>query len=130
MGLGNDIRQDYKPKFSNSLIKLLLTSGGQRIGPHSQFLFVSLAPHLLNDESAECRKAVSSTLGALLSTLQEGGVETLKRSTVTWLGGQNPAHAQLACRILCIFADTLGKQAIYQSLKYFLYSYKLEIYVE
>ena len=85
---------------------------GNKVNPHAPFLFISIAPFLINEESAECKKALANTLSALFNVLPEATIETLKKSTMTWFRGKNIAHSQLACRILVIFIDTLGIQPL------------------
>ena len=75
----------------------------------ASFVFISLAPHIVNDDSSACRKAVASTLSSLLKTVSPGVVEKLLNSTMTWFKSpDNPGHVQLACNLLTIYVDTLA----------------------
>ena len=65
-------------------LKSIISTMGVRIHAHAQFMFVSMAPHLINDESPECRKSVAAAMSALLSTLKEAGVDTIKKTVLTW----------------------------------------------
>jgi len=102
---------------SESLRSLISVLHPQKTELHASFLFVSLAPHLINDDSTACRKAVTSTLSTLLKTVSQGTTESLLKPCVTWYQTpDNPAHNQLACHLLTIFIDTLGAKIIKPSL--------------
>jgi U3 small nucleolar RNA-associated protein 20 len=91
------------------LRSLVSTVGPERIESHAIFLFFSLGPRLVNDDSAEARKAVAAALGTLVKTALPGAVEKMLKPTLTWFQSEdNPEHAQLACHLLCIFLDELG----------------------
>jgi len=102
---------------SESIRSVLSVLHSSKIEPHASFLFVSLAPHLINDDSTTCRKAVSSTLGTLLKSVSQGVTENLLKPCITWYQTpDNQAHNQLACHLLTIFIDTLGVKIIKPSL--------------
>ena len=44
--------------------------GTERLDGQASFLFVALAPHIINDDSSACRKAVAATLSSLLKTVR------------------------------------------------------------
>eukprot|EP00092_Neocalanus_flemingeri_P037576 GFUD01040911.1.p1 GENE.GFUD01040911.1~~GFUD01040911.1.p1 ORF type:complete len:2557 (+),score=666.17 GFUD01040911.1:40-7710(+) len=102
---------------SESLRSVISVLHPTKTEPHASFLFVSLAPHLINDDSTTCRKAVSSTLSALIKIVSQGTTETLLKCCLTWYAtADNPAHNQLACHLLTIFMDTVGAKVIKPSL--------------
>ena len=95
---------------AETLRSLIQTFGEKTLEPHAAFLFLSLAPRLLNDDSPEVKKTVAATLGTLLKTSGPGGVQKLLKPTLTWLQSpDNPQHAQLASHLLCIAFDSLGQ---------------------
>merc|ERR1712013_967444 len=47
---------------SESISSILTGLHSSKIDPHATFIFVSLAPHLINDDSTTCRKSVTSTI--------------------------------------------------------------------
>ena len=72
------------------------------------FIFISLSPHLVNDESSSFKKAIAGTLSNLLTKVSPGVAEKLLQSTLTWYKSpDNPAHVTLACHLLTIFVDNL-----------------------
>jgi len=82
--------------------------GSGTVDNQASFIFISLAPHLVNDDSTSCRKSISGTLSALLKTVSPPIGEKLFQSTMTWYKSpDNVSHTQLACHLLTIFADTL-----------------------
>ena len=94
---------------AESLRSLVPVLGSASLEAQAQFLFFSLGPRLLNDDSPEVRKSVAASLAVLLKTASPGAVQGLLRPTLTWLQARdNPGHAQLACHLLCIFLDQLG----------------------
>jgi len=97
-------------------IKSIITALGTRISPHAQFMFVSIAPHLVNDESQECRQALSGAISSLLKTLKDGEVDTLRSHVMSWFKAANKTHVQLASRLLVIFVDTLGVKIVKSEL--------------
>ena len=91
-----------------SLIKSVHNTG-QEVDQQAQFLFVSMAPHLINDESEACRQAVAAAITQLLRTVQNNQAARLVDVVMTGFKGDNPSHCQLACRLMSIIIDTLGK---------------------
>ena len=88
---------------------LVVAVGAARVEQHTHFLFLSLAPRLVNDEAPEVRRAVARAIGELVKTAPQGSVEKVVASTLTWLqASSEPEHAQLACHLLTVFLDTLG----------------------
>jgi len=102
---------------SESISSILTGLHSSKIEPHATFIFVSLAPHLINDDSTNCRKSVTSTISTLLKSVSQGVTESLLKPCLTWYqSSDNPAHNQLACHLLTIFIDTLGVKFIKPSL--------------
>jgi hypothetical protein len=85
-----------------------------RLGPHAAYLFLSLAPHLINDESAACRKAVAAALAALLANMEPGTRDTaVRKAVLTWYRSSGtPTHVRLACHLLSVWVDALGLAAL------------------
>jgi len=99
-------------------LKLIFSACPSKIEPHASFLFISLAPQLINDESSQCRKSVASTLSNLLRVIPHGSAENLIKSTMTWYQTvDNPTHNQLASHLLTIFVETLGVKVVKPHLK-------------
>jgi len=102
---------------SESLRSLISAIHPQQVSVHATFIFVSLAPHLINDDSTTCRKSISSALSTLLKTVPQGTAESLLKPCLTWFQtSDNNAHNQLACQLLTIFNDSLGVKMIKPSL--------------
>jgi len=102
---------------SESLRSILSVIHPQKTEAHASFIFISFAPHLINDDSTICRKAVSATLSTLIKSVSQGSSENLLKPCLTWYQTQdNPAHNQLACHLLTIFIDTLGVKLVKSSL--------------
>ena len=94
---------------SESLRSLLTVIEAGKVDQQASFLFVSLCPHLVNDDSAACKKSVAAALSTLVKTVSHGVVEKLVQSSLTWYKSpDNLAHTQLACQLLAIFADCLA----------------------
>ena len=91
-------------------IKLLVGAmGPDKTDAQAAFLFVSLSPHLVNDESSSCRRAVAGALAALVRGVSAGVAAKLLQTALTWFQSPaNPGHTQLGCHLLTIFVDTLG----------------------
>ena len=80
-----------------------------RLGPHAVYLFLSLAPRLVNDDSKECRKQIASTLSALLNNTSPATRDSLRKSILTWYQSRGTAiHVRLACHLLAVWVDALG----------------------
>ena len=93
---------------AESLKVLMSTVGRERVEQHAEFLFFSLAPRLVNDESPEVKKAVASTLGALFKTSSQGKLDKMVAAAVTWFKSTTePAHCQLAAHLLALVLDNL-----------------------
>jgi len=102
---------------SESISSILSALHYSKIEPHATFIFISLAPHLINDDSTNCRKSVTTTISTLLRSVPLGTTESLLKPCITWYqSNENPAHNQLACHLLTIFIDTLGIKTIKPSL--------------
>ena len=94
---------------SDGLKGLIGVIGTDKMDGQASFLFISLAPHIVNDDSSACRKAVASTLSSLLKTVSPSVAEKLLASTMTWFKSpDNPGHVQLACHLLTLYVDTLA----------------------
>jgi len=93
---------------AESLKVLMATVGKERVEQHAEFLFFSLAPRLVNDDSPEAKKAVASTLGTLFKTSSQGKFDKMVAAAVTWFKSTTePAHCQLAAHLLALILDNL-----------------------
>jgi len=102
---------------AETLRSLISSLGTQKVEPHATFLFFSLSPQLVNDESSACRKLIANSLGTLLKTVTSGTVEKLLSPVVTWYQEDNLGHNQLACHLLCVFADHLQVKVLRSHLQ-------------
>jgi len=109
-------------------LKSIISIIGQEVDQQAQFLFVSMAPHLINDESEACRQAVASAITQLLRNVQNNQVTRLVDVVMTWFKGDNLGHCQLACRLFSIVIDTLGLQSLKSKLN--LIEEKLPIFAK
>jgi U3 small nucleolar RNA-associated protein 20 len=89
------------------------TCKAARLRPHAIYLFLSLAPHLANDESKECRQQVAAAVAALLLNTEPETRDSLRKPVLIWYRStDNPAHVRLACHLLSVWVDTLGLAAL------------------
>jgi len=94
---------------ADTLSSIISAVSSSKIEPHASFIFISLAPSLVNDESSKCKKAVSQTLSTLLKSSTRGTAENLMKPCITWFKtNNNQSHNQLACQLLIVFIDALG----------------------
>merc|ERR1719474_1110955 len=93
-------------------LKLLFgVIGSGQVDSQATFIFISLSPHLVNDDSSSFKKAVAGTLSNLLTSVSPGVAEKLLQSTLTWYKSpDNQAHVTLACHLLTIFVDNLHSE--------------------
>ena len=93
---------------SESLRALITVLQPSSVDSQASFLFISLSPHLVNDDSTNCKKSVGQTLSSLLKCVSPGIKEKLLQTCLTWYKSpDNSGHTQLACHLLNIFVDSI-----------------------
>jgi len=94
---------------SDCLRAIIVACKTDRLAPHALYLFLSLAPRLVNDESKECRKQIVAALSALLANTAPATKESLRKAILSWYQSRDtPAHVRLACHLLVVWVDALG----------------------
>jgi len=95
-----------------TLYSIISKLKNKKVEAHASFLFVSLAPIIINDESTACRKQAASVIGVLLKSVTQSSQDTLRNLTMSWYSGDNPSHQQLASHLITIFVTDLGLKSV------------------